>query len=315
MGEEQRWIPEDYWTENSRVPQPGETYFHYRLEELISDSHCGFVFVATDLNVDNKKCVKFTKRFKGSEERIENEVQILRSINHPHIIQLEFHEYLPPYMVSATKYYSNGSLFGFMSISYKEGFGDELTRQLFPQMLDAVNYLHKCGIWHRDIKLQNFLVDEWTPRKKTIVLADFGFAKRFPEGTQSNEILGTKGYMAPEMFQPKATYDQSIDIWALGITFYNMLVFLRPLPNYQKRPVQFVSAASKGKFFMRYLNERGISHEAQQYFLFLCRPKPYERPSAEQALQSEWLCQEKPELEQSITDIIMQPNDDYIQTT
>lgn len=105
------------------------------------------------------------------------------------------------------------------------------------QVLSALEYLHRRGVTHRDVKPQNLLVAKWHTRTQlaTIKLADFGFASL---NSQHTTICGTEGYMAPEIYREYRMrgelqssihtgttinharavpgYDKSVDIWALG---------------------------------------------------------------------------------------------------
>lgn len=87
-------------------------------------------------------------------------------------------------------------------------------------MLHAVNYIHDRGYAHRDLKLQNFFLDE----KLSIKLSDFGFCKKVTSGSGLNTICGTKLYMAPEIKEQDLEYSiQSTDIFALGVILYILL--------------------------------------------------------------------------------------------
>ncbi len=93
---------------------------------------------------------------------------------------------------------------------------------------NAVDYAHRQGILHRDIKPANLILD----RDGTIWVADFGLARHadFEGVTQTGEIVGTLRYMAPEQLRGEA--DVRTDIYALGLTLYELLV-LKPALNAQ----------------------------------------------------------------------------------
>lgn len=97
-------------------------------------------------------------------------------------------------------------------------FPEEEAAVFFVQLVRAVEYLHKEGISHRDLKLSNVLVDHDNKLK----LIDFGFA----DNSQKNlkEFCGTPSYMAPELVLKVDYWGSFVDIWALGVILYRLLV-------------------------------------------------------------------------------------------
>jgi serine/threonine protein kinase len=91
------------------------------------------------------------------------------------------------------------------------------------QMILAIGHLHAKGIAHRDLKLENILVDH----EGYIKVIDYGLAKKIPRGQKSHEFLGTFLYMAPEMVA-KSGHGQAIDWWALGIILFEALFGFTP---------------------------------------------------------------------------------------
>jgi tRNA A-37 threonylcarbamoyl transferase component Bud32 len=98
---------------------------------------------------------------------------------------------------------------------------------LIGQLGDALDYAHRNGIVHRDIKPANILVDrEGRPR-----IVDFGIARISSSSlTQTNQVLGTPYYMAPEQIAGKAV-DHRADLYALGTILYELLTFEKPFPG------------------------------------------------------------------------------------
>ena len=87
-------------------------------------------------------------------------------------------------------------------------------------MANAVKYCHKQKIVHRDIKLENWLIDE----EGVIKLGDFGVSKQLKTDTDIAEFCGTPAFMAPELQKRGASYNaKSTDVWSLGVCLYAMV--------------------------------------------------------------------------------------------
>ena len=93
----------------------------------------------------------------------------------------------------------------------------------------ALGYLHKKGIIHRDLKLENILVDEAGYLK----IIDFGLAKMLDTKGVTKTYCGTPEYLAPEMIN-QSGHNFSIDWWALGILIYEMSIGVTPFFNKNK---------------------------------------------------------------------------------
>ena len=100
----------------------------------------------------------------------------------------------------------------------------------------ALNYLHKQNIVHRDIKLENVLMQTEDKFDLTLKVTDFGFAKTFVPEQGLNEILGSPIYMAPEILQKKS-YGTPVDIWAAGVLFHIILVGEPPFMAETKKEI------------------------------------------------------------------------------
>lgn len=106
--------------------------------------------------------------------------------------------------------------------SYERSFTEDEARIYISETILALEYLHKRGIMHRDVKLENILLDS----DGHAVLSDFGVSKMFLpcEQHQAHSYCGTLGYMAPELIESSdAGYDMAVDWWSLGIVTHELL--------------------------------------------------------------------------------------------
>lgn len=106
---------------------------------------------------------------------------------------------------------------------------EDEARYFFKQLISAVEYCHTHDVAHRDLKLDNTLLDAHEP--PWVKLCDFGFAKHWEAGSNSNDTMriGTPEYMGPELISSKNGYDgKKVDVWAAGVLLYVMLVGMFP---------------------------------------------------------------------------------------
>jgi len=145
------------------------------------------------------------------------EIQILKTLRHPHItclyevIETESEYYL------IMEYVSGGELSDY--IVAKKRIKEEEACRLFKQIIEAVEYLHKNGIAHRDLKPENILLDY----NKNIKIIDFGLSNTYHKGEMLKTACGSPCYAAPEMIAGKHYVGLAADIWSCGIILYTML--------------------------------------------------------------------------------------------
>ncbi len=95
------------------------------------------------------------------------------------------------------------------------------------QVLSALQYIHRNGIIHRDIKAENLLLQEPGP---VVKIADFGLATFVPAGGKASTACGSVYFMAPEVVL-KTPYSFEVDIWSLGVTIFTILSGRYPFPG------------------------------------------------------------------------------------
>ena len=148
------------------------------------------------------------------KEMVKSEIEIQKGLHHPNIIELISVYEDSDYIKLVLEYAPNGNLFNFIRNSK---FLDEMTAShIFYQIVKGVQYLHSNKVLHRDIKPENILMSNGVPK-----ISDFGWSAKLDEG-EIRSICGTPEYMAPEIVY-NGSYDQKVDVWALGILLYEML--------------------------------------------------------------------------------------------
>jgi serine/threonine protein kinase len=123
------------------------------------------------------------------------EIHHHRELHHPHVVQLYEIIATESSIWLVTELCSGGELFDYLV--EKGRLTEEETRIIFGQLCLAVAYVHNKGVVHRDLKLENVLLDE----RCRVKLSDFGFTREFERGGFLNSVCGTMSYSAPEMIQ------------------------------------------------------------------------------------------------------------------
>lgn len=179
----------------------------------------------TDNETGNKYVIK-TGQDPARQRQIQTELRILQELNHDSIIKVESvydQDGCTPGIVM--RYAVGGDLGRYVR---KEGpLAEDLVKRTLKQILEALEYIHGLGIVHCDIKPDNIFITGTEYTGDNVVLADFGLAVELNEYGYFNERQGTLDYAAEELFIEKRR-SEKVDIWALGVTFFECLMGERP---------------------------------------------------------------------------------------
>ncbi|KAK9467736.1 kinase-like domain-containing protein [Lipomyces arxii] len=174
------------------------------------------------------------------EAKFQREIVVLRHIRHPNIVRLQEVIQNQTYIGIVLEYASGGELFDY--ILQHKYLKDSTACRLFAQLVSGVEYLHSKGIVHRDLKLENLLLD----KHKNIIITDFGFANVFnPEdvipGRSNADLMstscGSPCYAAPELVVTDGKYSgRKVDVWSCGVILYAMLTGYLPFDDDPENP-------------------------------------------------------------------------------
>uniref|UniRef100_A0A8D2IQ27 non-specific serine/threonine protein kinase n=1 Tax=Varanus komodoensis TaxID=61221 RepID=A0A8D2IQ27_VARKO len=148
---------------------------------------------------------------------IRREIEIMSSLNHPHIIGV--HEVFEnsSKIVIVMEYASKGDLYDY--ISERQRLTEQEARHFFRQVVSAVYYCHKNGIVHRDLKLENILLDA----NCNIKIADFGLSNVFQQDRLLQTFCGSPLYASPEIVNGRPYKGPEVDSWSLGVLLYILI--------------------------------------------------------------------------------------------
>jgi len=205
------------------------------------------------------------------------------------------------YLYSFMPFCSCGELFGYVE---RDGrFSEPVARFWFRQLLNGLYHLQKMGVSHRDISLENVLVDQMT--KAAII--DLGMCLRVPFGADDGSIVdATKGtlrrlispqgqcgkpnYISPEVHLNTEPFDGfAIDVWACGIILFIMLVGLPPFEWANRDDPRFRMITKGGLALMLNQWNRPVSNEAGDLLQRMLREDPKERLSLMEVMDHPWV--------------------------
>ncbi|PWA66275.1 protein kinase-like domain-containing protein [Artemisia annua] len=168
--------------------------------------------------------VKFIERGQKIDEHVQREIMNHRSLRHPNIIRFKEVLLTPTHLAIVMEYAAGGELFERICKAGK--FSENEARFFFQQLISGVSYCHSMEVCHRDLKLENTLLDGSTaPRVK---ICDFGYSKSAVLHSQPKSAVGTPAYIAPEVLSRKEYDGKLADVWSCGVTLYVMLVGAYP---------------------------------------------------------------------------------------
>lgn len=220
----------------------------------------------------------FLKKF------LPRELKILERIMHPNIIQIQSIIRRDCRLFIFMRLAERGDLLGF--IRKYGALPEERCRYWFYQMADAIRYLHRLNIAHRDLKCENVLIS----KNMNIKLSDFGFARTCIDETgmavMSQTYCGSAAYAAPEIISGKSYTPKSADLWSLGVILFIMLNGTMPFD--EKNLKKLVKSQLAKQFAFRPEVEKVVSLDAIRMVRHLLEPDPITRINIDEVMQERW---------------------------
>ena len=240
------------------------------LLRLLGKGSYGEVYLSLNQNAKKLFATKKVKRKKTDDEMtkyFKNEINILRILNHPNIVKLEEIKMDENNYYIVMEYINGGELSDYLKKyieKYGKPFSEEIVQYLMKQIISALIYIHDLNIIHRDLKLENIMVnfdsekdkEELNMMKAKIKIIDFGFAIMLSSKfSLTNSAVGTFMYMDPKILKEfnnqvlvdkSRGYGKEVDIWSLGCICYQL--FRGKYPFEAKTFEELVGKIDKGKY-------------------------------------------------------------------
>ncbi|KAF7300662.1 Non-specific serine/threonine protein kinase [Mycena chlorophos] len=218
---------------NRPVPKFGAYY----MLQTLGEGEFGKVKLGIHIKYGEEVAVKLIRREAVEKEarmaKIAREIEILDLLRHPNIVRLYDVFETDKFFGIILEFASGGELFD--HILAHRYLRERDAAKLFAQLISGVWYMHQKNIVHRDLKLENLLLD----RNRNLIITDFGFANHFSR--DKNELMetmcGSPCYAAPELVNAQGMYvGTAADIWSCGVILYAMLSGYLPFDDDPTNP-------------------------------------------------------------------------------
>ncbi|KAK5665745.1 hypothetical protein QVD99_007383 [Batrachochytrium dendrobatidis] len=287
-------VPSHQNSSSSRSANPkkphSSAFGPYTLGKTLGEGEFGKVKLGQHMDTRKEVAVKLIKKASidspARREKLIREISLLKSVSHPHIVRL--HEVIETehYIGMIMDYASGGELFGY--ILKRRYLKEKEASAFFAQLISGVSYLHKNLIVHRDLKLENLLIDS----HRNIVITDFGFANTF--NSDSSKLLqtscGSPCYAAPELVISDGYVGEAADIWSCGVILYAMVCGYLPYDDDPANP-----EGDNINLLYKYILETKpdypeyVSETARDLISMILVPDPRYRANMSQIINHKWL--------------------------
>ncbi|KAM4630471.1 serine/threonine-protein kinase 33 [Polymixia lowei] len=279
---------------HTRMEEDADLKQIYTFGRKLGQGSFGVVCEATHIETQKKWAIKKVNKDKAGSSGVkllEREVNILKCVNHAHIIHLEKVFETPKRMYLVTELCDGGELKELLQKNKR--FTEEETRHIISSLAEAIVYLHKKDIVHRDLKLENILVKGSYHGDDNdlinIKVADFGLSVN-KGGVGSENMMkatcGTPIYMAPEVISAHE-YSQQCDVWSIGVIMYMLLCGEPPFMSTSDK--NLFETIKKGELTFTGPIWDTISDAAKKVLSCLLKVDPAHRITANELLDNPWI--------------------------
>ena len=211
---------------------PKEIICEFILKEKLGEGAFGSVRLGINKQTGEKVAIKILEKSKLSKYenkiKLDREIEILKKLKHPNIIQLYSVIETERQFLLIMEYIRGKELYQYILV--KKKISEEEACLYFQQIISGIEYLHKLKIAHRDIKAENILIEQNT---KTIKIVDFGLSNTYDDKEEGmlSTACGSPCYAAPEMLEGKLYKGGKVDIWSAGVVLFAMICGYLPFED------------------------------------------------------------------------------------
>lgn len=268
----------------------GSVVEDYILGKQIGQGAYATVYFGLHKETNRKVAIKIYEKYKlldpQRRKSVKCEIRLMERMKHPNVVV--FHDALdtPKQIYIIMDFMSGGSLHHFLKRRPGRRLEDQVAKRLFYQVCQGIRYLHDRHIVHRDVKLENLLLDE----NGTVKIIDFGFSTIVPPGKKLKIFCGTPSYMAPEIVARKEYSGFCADLWAMGVLLYALLCGSFPFRGQNDRDLY--RKIVRGVFHVPDF----VGDSARSLLGHVLTVDMARRPTIEDVLSDAWFSQHKDDL-------------------
>lgn len=255
---------------------------NYTLGRLIGKGSFGKVYLASHKLTNHSKVV--LKSSDKEDTNLAREIHHHRQFLHPHIARLYEVIVTEKLVWLVLEYCPGDELYNYL---LRNGpLPIDKVKKIFTQLVGAVSYVHSKSCVHRDLKLENILLD----KHENVKLCDFGFTREY-EGKASylQTFCGTVCYSAPEMLKAEKYAGERVDVWSLGIILYALIGGELPFDDDDDQVTKSRILSEEPAF-----NDK-FPDDAKALINLLLSKRPLLRPSLNDVLAHSFLSEHAPE--------------------
>ena len=270
----------NYFKEKGHYPKSSPNFYKYG--RLLGKGAFGKVNLALHIASGKLVAIKsFNKKkllSEHSKQKIKTEIDVLKKLKNSNFFTKIYDTFQTETHILIVMEFICADLLGF--IRKREKLSEKISKIIFIQIIQGLKYMHKFNIVHRDIKLDNLLLD----LSNTIKICDFGVSKvlKSPDEIMYDQC-GTPAYIAPEVFGNSGYKGFSCDIWSLGVTLYYMLKGEQPFKG------KNLEELKKNIFGQKYNKIEFISEEAGDLLDKMLKKNPEERITLDEIFNHKWI--------------------------
>lgn len=214
------------------------------------------------------------------QKSIKREIKILKQLKHPNIVELVEEISAEKNLYLVMEYVQGFSLQAHMMKQPLKRLEEPEAAEIFSQFMNGLAYCHRINVTHRDIKLENILLD----RTRQVKIIDFGFSTISNiQNKKSYVYCGTPNYMAPEIIKKIDYAGPPVDIWAAGVLLFTIVTGAFPFSSTKESKV-FKKILKKDFAIPDY-----VSYNCKQLIMLMLTNNPDQRITAEQVLEHSWV--------------------------
>ncbi|KAK3103513.1 hypothetical protein FSP39_019786 [Pinctada imbricata] len=201
----------------------------FEILRTIGEGTYGKVKLAIEKDTGEHVAIKHIKKQKISRNTdlssIRREIQIMSTLKHPHIVNVREVMENKDKIILVMDYAPGGELYEY--INDRNKLAEKDARRIFRQIVSAVSYCHQMGVVHRDLKLENIVLDS----DLNVKIADFGLSNYYSHTDLLSTFCGSPLYASPEIVNGQPYYGPEVDCWSLGVVLYTLVYGAMPFDS------------------------------------------------------------------------------------